>query len=125
MNHQDRCRGVMVGFAVGNLLGLPCQGWDRGQIRHLYPGGIREIEMRPGYPDDDDVAQAVREVNLLRRLRLLPRRLDMPTLARARTTLPCRHLALVLCPLRVRPSLRAPLQLRARMVQLRSQLLAP
>ena len=59
MELQDRCRGAMVGLAVGNLLGLPCEGWGWEEIRRRWPGGIREIEVEPGYPDDDDLAQAV------------------------------------------------------------------
>ena len=59
MEIQDRCRGALVGLAVGNLLGIPCEGWERAEIRRRWPDGIREIEAEPGYPDDDDLAQAV------------------------------------------------------------------
>lgn len=59
MELQDRCRGAMVGLAVGNLLGLPCEGWRQEEIRRRWPDGIREIEAEPGHPDDDDLAQAV------------------------------------------------------------------
>ena len=59
MELQDRCRGLMVGLAVGNLLGIPCEGWPRGEIRFRWPDGIRDIEAKPGYPDDDDLAQAI------------------------------------------------------------------
>ena len=59
MNLQDRCRGALVGLAVGNLLGVPCEGWEREEIRRRWPDGIREIEAEPGYPDDDDLAQAI------------------------------------------------------------------
>ena len=67
----------------------------------------------------------VRQVDLRLRLRRFRRWLDVPTLARSRTPLPRRHLALVLRPLRVRTRLRTPFQLRARTVQLRPQLVAP
>ena len=67
----------------------------------------------------------VRQVDLRLRLRRFRRRLDVPTLARSRTPLPRRHLALVLRPLRVRTRLRTPFQLRARTVQLRPQLVPP
>ena len=59
MELHDRCHGAMVGLAVGNLFGLACEGWERGEIRRRWPDGIREIEAEPGYPDDDDLAQAV------------------------------------------------------------------
>ena len=59
MELQDRCRGLMVGLAVGNLLGILCEGWRREEIRLGWPDGVRDIEAKPGYPDDDDLAQAV------------------------------------------------------------------
>ena len=59
MELQDRCRGALVGLTVGNLLGLPCEGWEREEIRRRWPDGVRNIEAEPGYPDDDDLAQAV------------------------------------------------------------------
>ena len=59
MELQDRCRGLMVGLAAGNLLGIVCEGWPREEIRLRWPDGVRDIEARPGYPDDDDLAQAV------------------------------------------------------------------
>ena len=59
MEPQDRCRGLMVGLAVGNLLGILCEGWPREEIRLGWPDGVRDIEAKPGYPDDDDLAQAV------------------------------------------------------------------
>ena len=59
MELRDRCRGLMVGLAAGNLLGILCEGWPRGDIRHRWPDGVRDIEASPGYPDDDDLAQAV------------------------------------------------------------------
>ncbi|MDE0207221.1 MAG: ADP-ribosylglycohydrolase family protein, partial [Candidatus Tectomicrobia bacterium] len=59
MELKDRCRGLMVGLAVGNLLGIPCEGWPRDEIRFRWPDGLRDIEARAGYPDDDDLAQAV------------------------------------------------------------------
>ena len=59
MKLQDRSRGLMVGLAAGNLLGIPCEGWPREEIRLRWPGGVRDIEAKPDYPDDDDLAQAV------------------------------------------------------------------
>ena len=56
----DRARGVMLGLAVGNLLGLPLESRTGEQIRNLYPNGVTEIN--PGEmarPMDDDLAQAV------------------------------------------------------------------
>ena len=49
----------MVGLAVGNLLGILCEGWPREEIRYRWPDGVRDIEAKPGYPDDDDLAQAI------------------------------------------------------------------
>ena len=55
----DRARGVMIGLAVGNLLGIVPESWSRQSIARRYPDGIRDISAEPGYPDDDDIAQAV------------------------------------------------------------------
>lgn len=55
----DRARGAMVGLAVGNLFGICFEGWSRDRIRRRYPEGIREVTALPGYPDDDDIAQAI------------------------------------------------------------------
>ena len=56
----DRARGVMLGVVVGNLLGLPVEGWSVRHIRESYPTGVREIrssELKK--PMDDDPAQSV------------------------------------------------------------------
>ena len=58
-------------------------------------------------------------------LRRCRRPRDLSALARSRTPLPCRHIALVLRPLRVGTRLCTPFQLRARTVQLCLQRLAP
>ena len=59
MDLIERARGMMVGLAVGNLLGLPFEfGWSVAQLREAYPDGVREIEVQPGAPDDD-LAQAI------------------------------------------------------------------
>ena len=49
----------MVGLGVGNVLGVPQEGWPRHAVEAAYPNGIREIELEPGEPDDDDLAQAI------------------------------------------------------------------
>lgn len=57
---QDRARGVLLGLAVGNLLGLPVEGASRSYIRTAYPDGLREIDSQERQrPMDDDLAQAV------------------------------------------------------------------
>ena len=58
---RDRARGLMVGIAAGNLLGLPYEfgGWDRKSIATAHPNGIREIDAERGHPDDDDLAQSI------------------------------------------------------------------
>ena len=49
----------MVGLVAGNLLGILCEGWPREEIHRRWPDGVRDIEANTGYPDDDDLAQAV------------------------------------------------------------------
>ena len=56
----DRARGVMLGIAAGNLLGLRAEGWSHRRIAAEYPAGIRDIDPGElGKPMDDDLAQAV------------------------------------------------------------------
>ena len=57
---RDRGRGVMLGLAVGNLLGLPMEGWSYREIDRWYPDGVRDIDASEAHrPMDDDLAQAV------------------------------------------------------------------
>ena len=57
---SDRARGTMLGLAVGNLLGLPMEGWSSDWIEQRYPEGVVDIDSREAYrPMDDDLAQAV------------------------------------------------------------------
>ena len=56
---NDRTRGLMVGIAAGNLLGIVQEGWSRRRVAEAYPDGVREIAATTGYPDDDDLAQAI------------------------------------------------------------------
>ena len=51
--------GLMTGIAVGNLLGLPCEGWPREAIARAHPDGLSDILVVDGLPDDDDVAQSI------------------------------------------------------------------
>ena len=55
----------MAGIAPGKLLGIMQEGWSRRQIPEAYPCGVPETAATTGYPDDDDLAQAI-----------LPRRLE-------------------------------------------------
>ena len=56
----DRAHGVMLGLAVGNLLGLPMEGDSHRSIERRYPNGVRDIDPREANrPMDDDLAQAV------------------------------------------------------------------
>ena len=56
----DQARGVMLGLAVGNLLGLPVEGKSRATIQTRFSGGVREIDPKEvSRPMDDDLAQAV------------------------------------------------------------------
>lgn len=59
MVDANRARGLMAGIAVGNLLGIAMEGWPRRLIAREYPAGVLEIAAEPGYPDDDDLAQAI------------------------------------------------------------------
>ncbi len=59
MTDMDRARGLMAGIAVGNLLGIVVESWPRRLIAREFPEGVREIVAKPGYPDDDDLAQAI------------------------------------------------------------------
>jgi ADP-ribosyl-[dinitrogen reductase] hydrolase len=55
----DRFRGVMLGLAAGNALGVPVEGESAHAIRRRFSGGITEVN--PQERDrswDDDLAQA-------------------------------------------------------------------
>ena len=57
---SDRARGAMMGLAVGNLLGLPVEGWHHREISRRYYDGITDIDpLEAVRPMDDDLAQAV------------------------------------------------------------------
>ncbi len=57
---SDRARGVLLGLAVGNLLGLPVEGDRHDWIAASYPDGLTEIDTGEAQrPMDDDLAQAV------------------------------------------------------------------
>jgi len=57
---RDRARGVLLGLAVGNVLGLPVEGMGRSWIRDRYPTGVTDIDPQErNRPMDDDLAQAV------------------------------------------------------------------
>ena len=58
-DETERARGLMVGIAAGNLLGIVQEGWSRQKIAEAFPDGVREIAAVTGYPDDDDLAQAI------------------------------------------------------------------
>lgn len=65
---EDRARGVLLGLAVGNLLGLPIEGASRESIRGAFPDGVTEIDARErDRPMDDDLAQAVELAEALAR----------------------------------------------------------
>ena len=59
MDATARARGLMVGIAAGNLLGIVQEGWSKERITETFPHGVREIAAVAGYPDDDDLAQAI------------------------------------------------------------------
>lgn len=56
----ERYRGVLLGIAVGNLLGIPAEGRSKKHLRARFPDGLREINSREkNLPWDDDLAQTV------------------------------------------------------------------
>lgn len=55
----SRARGVLVGLAAGNLFGIRQEFKSREHIQRRWPDGVRSIEARNGWPDDDDLAQAI------------------------------------------------------------------
>ena len=56
----DRARGLMLGIAAGNLLGLPVEGRSHQRIAAQYPAGIRDIDPQENSRQvDDDPAQAI------------------------------------------------------------------
>ena len=74
----ERARGMMVGIAVGNLFGLHWEGrWQELREEQARRGPVREIYAREGFPDDDDLAQAI----LLAEACLESGHLDMADLA--------------------------------------------
>lgn len=55
----ERARGMLLGHAAGNALGVPTEDLATAEaIAARWPGGVREIERRdtPASPWDDDVA---------------------------------------------------------------------
>jgi ADP-ribosyl-[dinitrogen reductase] hydrolase len=57
---RDRFRGVMLGLAAGNALGLPVEGESAHAIRRHHPAGVTEVSVEErDRPWDDDLAQAV------------------------------------------------------------------
>lgn len=56
----DRSRGVLLGLAAGNVLGLPVEFAGYADIDRRYPDGVRDADPREAHrPMDDDLAQAV------------------------------------------------------------------
>lgn len=58
----ERARGMLLGHAAGNVLGLPAQGLGTAAaIAARWPAGVRDVERldTPESPWDDDVALAV------------------------------------------------------------------
>ena len=50
---------MMTSLGVGDLLGIRWEGRSAAAIRSKNPRGVREITAGEGYPDDDDLAQAI------------------------------------------------------------------
>ncbi|CAN5676345.1 ADP-ribosylglycohydrolase family protein [soil metagenome] len=57
---KDRYRGVLLGVAVGNALGIPAEGESQHAIRRHWPQRLTEIDHEElDRPWDDDLAQTV------------------------------------------------------------------
>jgi ADP-ribosylglycohydrolase len=57
---RERYRGVMLGLAAGNCLGLPVEGQSHHWIRRHHPGGVRDVDpAERERPWDDDVAHSL------------------------------------------------------------------
>ena len=57
---ESRYRGVLLGCAVGNLLGIPVEGMDKRFLRSRLPSGIKDIDPEEKHRAwDDDLAQTV------------------------------------------------------------------
>lgn len=64
---HDRSRGVLLGLAVGNILGLRGEGLWYYEIPGRYPGGVIAPNPKEQHrPMDDDLAQAVELSETLR-----------------------------------------------------------
>ncbi len=59
VDFASRARGVLVGIATGNLFGIRQEGKPRERIARTRPDGVHAIEASNGWPDDDDLAQAI------------------------------------------------------------------
>ena len=55
----DRAQGLMAWVATGNLPGVAMEGWPQSEIARKYPDGVRDVTAASGFPDDDDLAQAI------------------------------------------------------------------
>ena len=55
----DKAHGLMEGIAIGNLLGIVFEGWPKSAIAAQFPDGVHDMPADTGYPDDDDLAQAI------------------------------------------------------------------
>ena len=56
----DRARGVLLGLAVGNVLGLPVHFRPRAELLARYPDGVNAVDPDEAWrPLDDDLAHAL------------------------------------------------------------------
>ena len=49
LNRKDRIRGMIVGGAIGDALGMPVETWSRERIFEMYPEGIRKYHVPSGH----------------------------------------------------------------------------
>lgn len=55
---RGRYRGVLLGVAAGNALGIRVEGWPEARVRQAFPDGVRDIgPLERSRPWDDDLAQ--------------------------------------------------------------------
>ena len=66
-DRRDRLRGLLLGTALGDALGLPCEGLSASRVARKYPD-LNQFHLfgRRGYVSDDTEQSALVAQSLLR-----------------------------------------------------------